>query len=266
MTGEEKVARWLTPLEARGGIGVEIGAFKTPIKGISPIYVDRFAEYAGEKCLADYFGDATSLPFHDNSLDYVASSHVLEHLANPIAAFKEWHRVLRHSGIIYMIIPDRRFTFDHRRPITPVEHLIADFEHATTPVDSTHIDDFVYGVDWSMFSPETIPSDVPTKQAELAGSYRAAVAGGNEINIHFHVFEPSSVRALILELSQYQRTQFDWEIIDEAERFPQNSPNGYLAVIRVKKARRDRLAGAVRRLFARDRSAVVKSGAKVFPH
>src|SRR5471032_2472484 len=78
MTHEEKVARWIGP----GKIGVEIGAFKSPIPGLAPrpIYVDRFRDYAGERCLADYYGDATELPFRDNSLDYVVTSHVLEHV------------------------------------------------------------------------------------------------------------------------------------------------------------------------------------------
>jgi hypothetical protein len=39
------------------GKGVEIGPFKTPLPGITPVYLDRFAEYAGERTLADCYGD-----------------------------------------------------------------------------------------------------------------------------------------------------------------------------------------------------------------
>ena len=111
MTHEEKVARWIGP----GKIGVEIGAFKSPIPGLAPrpIYVDRFRDYAGARCLADYYGDATELPFRDNSLDYVVTSHVLEHVPNPVKALAEWYRVLRPGGIIYCLVPDRRYTWDH---------------------------------------------------------------------------------------------------------------------------------------------------------
>ena len=123
------------------GPGVEIGAFQTPIPSISPIYVDRFATYAGEPTLADYFGDACDLPFLDDSVQYVASSHVLEHVANPFAALKEWTRVLRHGGYIYMVVPDRRHTFDHRRPLTAPVHMLADFRGGVGQVDGTHIDD-----------------------------------------------------------------------------------------------------------------------------
>ncbi|HEY5551003.1 MAG TPA: methyltransferase domain-containing protein, partial [Opitutaceae bacterium] len=135
------------------GSGVEIGAFKTPIPGIRPVYVDRFANYAGEPTHADFYGDACELPFHDSSLRYVASSHVLEHVANPFAALAEWFRVLKHGGCIYMVVPDRRRTFDHARPLTDVAHMLADFRNGTTQSDATHIDDFVHGVDWRTFSP-----------------------------------------------------------------------------------------------------------------
>ena len=84
--------------------GVEIGAFKTPIPGITPIQVDLLAEFAREPTLAEYMGSAIDLPFEDSSLNYVASSHVIEHVANPLAAFQEWYRVLRHGGVIYMVV------------------------------------------------------------------------------------------------------------------------------------------------------------------
>jgi len=35
------------------------------------------------------------LPFKDSSLDYVLSSHVIEHFFNPIKALLEWNRVIK---------------------------------------------------------------------------------------------------------------------------------------------------------------------------
>ena len=123
MMHEQTVKRWLK----LNGIGVEIGAFETPSPLIKPFYVDRFAEFAGKKCLADYWGDACHVPFRNNSLDYVVTSHVLEHVANPVAALLEWHRVLKNNGLIYMVVPDRRYTFDHQREITSPEHMWAEY-------------------------------------------------------------------------------------------------------------------------------------------
>lgn len=218
------------------GAGVEIGAFGSPIPGIRPVYVDRFAEYAGQRTLADYYGDACDLPFHDSSLDYVATSHVLEHVASPLHAVLEWYRVLRDGGIIYMVIPDRRLTFDHARTLTPVAHLRSDYRAKTTASDSAHIDDFVFGIDWSMFSPATPANEQPSARTELAGKYHGAVRAGHEINIHFHTFELSSVIELI-DLGNRQQVWPGKISVEETRyAFPASRPDGVLFVARVRKS------------------------------
>jgi ubiquinone/menaquinone biosynthesis C-methylase UbiE len=55
----------------------------------------------------DVVAEATDLPFADGELDYVASSHVLEHLPDIFSAWLEWWRVLRPGGISFMIVPKR---------------------------------------------------------------------------------------------------------------------------------------------------------------
>lgn len=51
------------------------------------------------------FNDAMRLPFEDASLDYVFSSHCLEHLADLAAALREWTRVLRPGGVMLLYLP-----------------------------------------------------------------------------------------------------------------------------------------------------------------
>lgn len=239
-THADKVAQWLAPLEAVGGLGVEVGAGHAPIPGIWPLYVDCFKEFGFERCQADYYGHASLLPFHDHSLAYVASSHVLEHVANPVAALAEWYRVVQPGGLIYLVVPDRRHMWDHTRPLTPVEHFLEDFARGTTPCDGAHIDEFAFQADWRLFSPSTPPEEIPAKQAELARGMHEAVARGEHINIHFHTFEPANLLALIERLRAWPATRFKWEVVDQAERFPADSPHGFLAVIRVNKGWRER--------------------------
>jgi len=224
------------------GPGVEIGAFRTPIPLISPVYVDRFATYAGEPTLADYYGDACDLPFLDDSLQYVASSHVLEHVANPLAALKEWTRVLRHGAYVYMVVPDRRFTFDEPRPLTAPLHMLDDFRAGVTQSDGTHIDDFVLGVDWERFSPGMPQAEQAGARAKLATTYRNGVEAGLEINIHFHTFEPQSAAELIQLGNRESVWEGRLEIAELVERFPSSNPNGFLIVAQVRKGIRHRLA------------------------
>jgi SAM-dependent methyltransferase len=229
-----KTAAWLK------GIGVEIGAFKTPIDGITPIYVDKFPEFAGERCLADYYGEACSLPFYSNSLDYVASSHVLEHVANPVQAICEWYRVLRPGGIMYVVVPDRRVTWDHQRELTPVAHMLDDYARNVTDCDRTHIDDFVNNVDWSTYSPGTKPEEVAAAKQQLCKLYHGAIDAGQIINIHFHVFEPSNVIELFQAVATAPQLKLDLSILDSAEAFPAHSPSGFLIVVRANKGLSDR--------------------------
>ena len=196
MRSQDAAKRWCR------GIGTEIGAFKCPIPGIKPIYVDKFEKYANESTHAAYFGEATDLPFADESLDYVASSHVLEHTANPVKALCEWHRVLKRKGIVYMVVPDKQFTFDCPRKTTVVDHMIDDYLNNVDDTDPTHIEDFVYGVEWSEFAPSDTSDESKENRDELAQSYRLPPERKNIINIHFHVFTKDSLLDLIKSVNQ----------------------------------------------------------------
>jgi len=227
---KKKTVKWL-----KRGKGIEIGAFKTPIEGIKPFYVDKFHEFAGERCLADVYSEPVHLPFYSSSLDYVAASHVIEHIANPVAAICEWYRVLRPGGIMYMVVPDRRYSWDRFRNLTTCAHMFDDYVKGTTDCDATHIDDFVDNVDWSEFDPSTPAEDVPLKKKERKKVYHHAVSAGEIINIHFHVYEPANVMDLFKKMTEHPQINLKLTILDCEEQFPASSPNGFLIVVQVNK-------------------------------
>jgi SAM-dependent methyltransferase len=84
-------------------------------------------------------GRLTDTP--EDSYDAVLASHVLEHLANPLGALAEWARVVRPGGHVLLIVPHRDGTFDHRRPITSLEHLRDDAERNVGEDDLTHLEE-----------------------------------------------------------------------------------------------------------------------------
>lgn len=77
----------------------------------------------------------------DNAYDALLASHVVEHLANPLAALAEWQRVVRPGGYMLLIVPHRDGTFDHRRPVTTLEHLQADAVREQGEDDLTHLEE-----------------------------------------------------------------------------------------------------------------------------
>lgn len=75
-----------------------------------------------------FAGECGRIPVEDGSLDYVISSHVIEHDPNVIAALLEWDRALRVGGIAFWVTPKRdAHPPDREREITPLSHHIADW-------------------------------------------------------------------------------------------------------------------------------------------
>ena len=119
------------------GSGLEIGgANYNRFFGIDTRNVDPYPDHPvfaaeqskhGDPLPIDIVAWADDIPVPDGSVDFVISSHVLEHVSNVIRTLKEWNRVVRSGGIIYMIVPHERRTFDRGRPLTPLSHIVADY-------------------------------------------------------------------------------------------------------------------------------------------
>lgn len=62
-----------------------------------------------------------------NSLDFVISAHVIEHLRDPMGSIVNAIRVLKPHGVHILIVPDMHFIFDRNRPETTLDHIRADF-------------------------------------------------------------------------------------------------------------------------------------------
>lgn len=93
-------------------------------------YKKRELQISGEVAPIDIVAPGDALPVPDVSVDFVISSHVLEHFTDPIAALVEWYRVVRPGGYVYMIVPHMERTFDRDRERTTFVSLQA--RHAGT--------------------------------------------------------------------------------------------------------------------------------------
>lgn len=87
-----------------------------------------------------YIAEASHMPrIASGAYDFVLASHVLEHVANPILALREWTRLLKEQGTLVLVLPQKEHTFDHRRAVTTLEHLIEDHRHGVGEDDLTHL-------------------------------------------------------------------------------------------------------------------------------
>jgi hypothetical protein len=106
---------------------------------------DDHSQYEGT-----LIGEASTLDgIPDNSYECLISSHVLEHIANPIKALLNWRRVVVANGLIIAVVPHSEGTFDRCRPVTTVDHIWKDYIDGTTEQDSTHAAEVIALHDWS---------------------------------------------------------------------------------------------------------------------
>jgi len=132
------------------GEGIEIGAaahnpfglencLNVGISDDFEFYKKHQIDMCGEYATIEISARADKLPFDDNSKDYIVSSHVVEHLQDLIGTFKEWNRVVRDQGIIFIIFPKRdALEEDKDRALSSIPEFVCNHQNPTQFFDSTH--------------------------------------------------------------------------------------------------------------------------------
>jgi len=106
--------------------------------------------YDGNKLGSQYINDATDLSsVKTEQYEFLASSHCLEHVANPIKALKEWNRVIVNKGLMILVLPNPEFMFDHKRQRSTFDHILNDYNMNVSEEDDTHIQDVIDNCDLS---------------------------------------------------------------------------------------------------------------------
>ena len=183
------------------GKGLEIGPLHRPMvrhDAMDIDYIDRYctadlrAHYPELNDLplveSDIIGDAETLEgIADDRYDFLISSHVIEHMKNPLGSLEQWCRVVKPGGRIFLAAPDKRVTFDSKRVRTTLPHLILDYHRPSAERDYEHYLDFATQVH-NKVNQEAI--DDADHLAET------------DYSIHFHVFLPTDVLNLLTWFSE----------------------------------------------------------------
>lgn len=140
----------------------------------------------------------------DATYDFILSSHSLEHFANPLKALSEWLRIIKTGGAIVLALPDPRYTFDHKRPITVFDHLLQDYKDDTPESDLFHLDEVLKLHDIKLDNWVKDYDDLK----------RRALNNMENRCIHHHVFN--------LELLKQIMAYFNVKVLQTATSFPNN--------------------------------------------
>ncbi len=147
------------------GEGIEFGALHKPLPvnkdQCSVRYVDRhpvqvvlrlFPELKREAhriVRPDFLLNLDCDDFHvlrDRRYDFFIANHVIEHLVNPLRFLEKLNTVMAQGSILYLAVPDKRYTFDVNRAITSSEHLWQDYLQNTQDLSEEHLLDFLVGI------------------------------------------------------------------------------------------------------------------------
>ena len=198
------------------GEGIEIGALHNPLPlptYATVKYVDRFdksglyeqyPELIGLNLVSvDVVDDGESLlTFEDSSQDFVVANHFLDHCEDPIATLKTFERVLRVGGVIFLALPDKRYTFDVNRKRTTLEHLISDHKNGPQNSRYSHFEEWPIYVE---------PHFGRNYASEALIRDRANELMQMNYSIHFHVWEPVDVYELIQYIKNKENVKLNLE-------------------------------------------------------
>jgi SAM-dependent methyltransferase len=193
------------------GEGLEIGPLHQPLaipRGARARYVDRmrvddlrreYPELAEwDLTEVDVVDDGETLAtVADGSQDFIVANHFLEHTEDPIGTIGAHLTKLKPGGILFYAVPDKRFTFDFQRPVTPLAHMVADHEQGPERSRRQHYEEWCRLV----IAAET-GGDPEGRATELeAMGY----------SIHMHVWTQAEFLRLILEIRERSDQAFDIE-------------------------------------------------------
>lgn len=197
------------------GAGIEIGALHCPLKvpkGAKVTYVDRLTNEKLKKKYSDVdpgsivpvqiIDEGESLStIQDQSQDFVIANHFIEHCQNPMLALKNFLRVLKPNGILYLGIPDKRYSFDAKRPVTTLEHILRDYNEGPEWSRKSHIEEYLHLV-----------AGQSAEEAER--NARASIH--EDWGIHFHVWTQTEMLEFI-HTAQKLFVSFDVELFLKRE-------------------------------------------------
>lgn len=193
------------------GEGIEVGALHSPLwvpAGVKVRYCDRLRVSALRRQypelrelplvrvdIVDDGENPESIPVA--SQDFLIANHFLEHTQDPIGTLKRHLTVLRPGGILYLAVPDKRWTFDVKRPETTLQHLIDDHERGPKHSYDAHLREYAELVD-----------DLSGEELEA----RIKFLKETNYSIHFHVWTDRGFRELLDHMKGQVGLQF--EILD----------------------------------------------------
>jgi hypothetical protein len=134
--------------------GLEVGPYNQPMVSRSEGDI-KYLDYMTRAQLLDLKGPEhlqgdipeTDYIVSDNhynchvkeDFDYIIANHVAEHSPNFVRFFRDLADLIRPQGILFIALPDKKFTFDKFRSDTDLSHILYDFYKDVDEISMEHL-------------------------------------------------------------------------------------------------------------------------------
>jgi SAM-dependent methyltransferase len=101
----------------------------------------------------DFVWQGTLRPLIDthNGLDLIIACHVIEHVPDFVTFLRELEELLAPDGYIFLVVPDKEYTFDFLRNLTTVDQILSSFiTKQKRPTLNQILDDIIHSSDHSI--------------------------------------------------------------------------------------------------------------------
>jgi SAM-dependent methyltransferase len=240
----------LIALIADGRSVLEIGPFCNPLlRGPNISYLDVLdadqlraraveigADPAGCPTHIDYVGGLEQVRRH---FDAVISSHAIEHQPDLIEHLRQVERILAPDGLFCLIIPDKRYCFDHfiaestiaqviqaHREQRRTHSLASVIEHVAL---TTHNDSHRH---WAGDHGPRVHADLPVRVDKAIRDHDFGM--GRYIDVHAWYFTPDGFRTIVDTLNALEMTGLELAGVYD----PARGRNEFCAVLRLSAAAR----------------------------
>ena len=126
--------------------------------------------------------------------DFCFASHSLEHIANPLKAINEWLRIIKNSGYIIIIVPEKSVCFDHKRNYSKFSTLLSQYEKNIGEDDLSTLPEILLNHDLSMDGPA----------GDLGSFTKRSLDNFNNRCLHHYVYNDE----LLMEICNYYKCEF----------------------------------------------------------
>lgn len=220
MNREQKILKHIS----KDGLGIEIGPSHRPVAPKKQGYRVEIIDHASQEQLREKYKthninlDAIEevdyvwrgeryeeLTGKQHFYDWIIASHVIEHAPDLIGFLNSCDAILKAGGVLSLVIPDKRYCFDHFRPLTGLSKIIDSNllkQHIHTPGTVAEYYLNVVSRDGAI---AWHPANKGTYQfvhslQDAASGIERVSERGEYIDVHAWCFTPHSLRLLMEDL------------------------------------------------------------------